>query len=306
MLPRGGGVVLVDKTEGVTSHDVVEKMRRLTGLSAVGHTGTLDPMASGLLVICLGSATKLSPYLSGRDKEYLGTVTFGAVTDTLDATGGVIERKPVPTGLDENRIAAAMDSLTGEIMQVPPMASAVKVNGVKLYKLARRGIEVRREPRAVSVYKFELLRCGEDSADFRVACSSGTYVRCLAADVGDALGCGGHLSSLRRVRVGNFDVADACTAGDLSALGREKVLRDLVIPAARAIDFLPYVVLDEAGTTALRNGATAPAGTILRSGPGRECGSDDIRVLDERGGLSAIGAMDESSGGVRPLRVLRE
>jgi tRNA pseudouridine55 synthase len=310
MLPRGGGVILVDKDRGVTSHDAVSAMRRVTGFSAVGHTGTLDPMASGLLLICLGPATKLSPYLSGRDKEYLGTVTFGVITDTLDATGEVLEQRHIEGGLDEERIRAAMASRTGEIEQVPPMTSAVKVDGVKLYKLARKGIEVEREARRVRVDVFELLRCGEDSADFRVVCSSGTYVRCLAAEVGEALGCGGHLSSLRRTRVGSFDVADAITVGEHAAEGAAKVLKERVIPAAKAVGFLPYVVLEEEGMRALRNGAVAPESAIVGSGPGEEGGPGEgdastVRVLDEEGGLSAIGVMEEGSGGVRPLRVLQ-
>lgn len=297
---------MVDKTQGVTSHDVVEALRRATGLSAVGHTGTLDPMATGLLVICLGVATKLSRYLSGQVKEYLGTVTFGAVTDTLDAAGAVLERRPLAGGIDARKVAAAMAALTGEIKQVPPMASAIKIGGVRLHKLARKGIEIPREPRTIRIELFELIRCGEDDADFRVVCSSGTYVRCLAAEVGEAIGFGGFLSALRRVRVGRFVVADSLTVEEISERWARGGPEGLVIPAAEAMDFLPFVVLDGEGMRALRNGGVAPAERIIDRGPGSARGPDTLRVLDEEGGLSALGAIDEVSGGVRPVRVLRD
>jgi tRNA pseudouridine55 synthase len=305
MLPRGGGVLLVDKAQGVTSHDVVNAMRGVIGIKAVGHTGTLDPMATGLLVMCLGPATKLSPYLSGQEKEYLGTVTFGAVSNTLDATG-VLERRSLAGGIDKDRVTAAMAALTGDIDQVPPMTSAVKVDGVRLHKLARQGIEVSREPRRVRVKVFEPARIGDEDAEFRVVCSSGTYVRCLAADVGEALGCGGYLSSLRRVRVGRFNVADARTVDELSAEGVKEILAGRVIPPAQAVDFLPFVVLDGEGMRTLRNGAVCPAGAVTDRSPGLGDGTGAVRVLDQNGGLSAIGAVDEASGGIRPVRVLKD
>jgi tRNA pseudouridine55 synthase len=309
-LPGGGGVILVDKTEGCTSHDVVLALRALLRLAAVGHTGTLDPAATGLLLACAGNATKLSPYLSGQDKEYVGTVTFGAVTDSLDASGTVIERRPVGGRVDEAKVRDAMKSLTGEIEQTPPMTSAVKVGGVRLHRLARRGVEVPRPARVVTVHSFDLTGCGPATADFRVVCSSGTYVRSLAADLGERLGCGGHLSRLRRVRVGRFSVDDALTVDEMASRGREATLAGALIPPARALDFLPYVALDAAGLDALRHGGRARAGSILQWSPGLTEAPGVIRVLDEGGALHAIGSAtglskDGAPSGVKPVRVLQ-
>jgi len=308
-LPQGGGVVLVDKPAELTSHDVVAALRRMTGTRAVGHTGTLDPMATGLLLLCLGPATKLTPLFAGHTKEYVGTVRFGIVTDTLDATGEILEKKPLPEGLDEEAVRLAMERLTGEIEQIPPMASAVKVGGVRLHRLARKGIEVERRPRKVTVEVFELLGVGEDSADFRVVCSAGTYVRSLAAELGRILGVGGHLSELRRTSVGRFHVRDAWALEDLRALGREELLERCVVPAAEALDFLPYVVLEEGSLRALRRGAAVPGEAIVKWGEGEGAPARRIRVLDERGGLNAIGeatgfSADGRPVGVRPVRVL--
>ena len=307
-LPAGGGVILVDKAQGSTSHDVVLALRRLLRIAGIGHTGTLDPMATGLLVLCTGTATKLSPYLSGQEKEYLGTATFGAVTDSLDATGKVIDRKPVEGCVDARKLRRAMASLTGELQQVPPMASAVKMNGVRLHRLARRGVEVQRRARPVNVRVFELIRCGGDTAEFRVVCSSGTYVRCLAAELGDALGCGAHLSRLRRTRVGRFSVDGVLTVHEALRIGAEAVLANHLIPAAQALDFLPFVVLDHAGIGAVRHGRPAPAASVLDWDPDLVRRPGAIRVIDENGILRAIGAADLAEGGkpgeIRPLRVL--
>lgn len=303
-------MILIDKAQGITSHDAVTAIRRLLRMTSVGHTGTLDPMASGLLVLCMGAATKLSPYLTGQEKEYLGTVTFGAVTDTLDATGEVLERRRVRGDLKACEVERAMRSLTGEIDQVPPMASAVKVDGVRLHRLARKGLEVSRKARKVRVDAFDLIHFGGETADFRVVCSSGTYVRCLASELGEALGPGGHLSALRRVRVGRFDVENAHSLDNLRAEGAEDVLGRCVIPAAQAMDFLPSVVLDKAGMRTLRNGGVVPAGRVVRWDSGLAGAPQKLRVLDEAGGLAAIGAatdLREDGGpeGIRPVRVLQ-
>jgi tRNA pseudouridine55 synthase len=302
-------VILLDKTEGCTSHDVVLALRALLRLGAVGHTGTLDPAATGLLVACAGNATKLSSYLSGQDKEYLGTVTFGAVTDSLDASGTVVERRPVGGRVDETKVREAMAFLTGEIEQTPPMTSAIKVGGVRLHRLARRGVEVPRPTRVVRVRSFNLIRCGAGTADFSVVCSSGTYVRSLAADLGEKLGCGGHLSRLRRVRVGRFSVDDALTVDEMVSRGREATLAARLIPSAQALDFLPHVVLDAAGIDALRHGGHADAKSIAEWSPDVTEAPEAIRVLDDGGALCAIGAATGVSkagapAGVRPVRVL--
>jgi len=202
------GAILIDKPSGMTSHDVVDAIRRQFGIKKVGHCGTLDPSATGLLIIVLGRGTKLSERLMGDDKVYEGTIKFGESTDSYDADGEMTGSMPVmPMTLDQLNEEAA--TFIGDIMQVPPMVSAIKKGGMPLYKLARKGVEVEREPRLIHVYNFRFTEYNEPLGMFRVACTKGTYVRSLAHDLGQKLGCGAHLASLRRSASGKFDVADA-------------------------------------------------------------------------------------------------
>lgn len=197
------GVLLVDKGQDMTSHDVVAVARRCLGTKKVGHCGTLDPMATGMLILVVGTGTKISDLLMSEDKEYIGTLTLGKTTNTQDAEGEVLEEKPVPAFTKEE-IQAAFDTLRGDFYQTPPMVSAIKINGVPLYKLARKGQEVEREPRFVRVYDSEITRMALPEVDFRIVCSKGFYVRTYAHDIGQKLGCGAHLSALRRTRSGHF------------------------------------------------------------------------------------------------------
>jgi len=202
------GALLVDKPSGPTSHDVVDAIRRKFGIKKVGHCGTLDPNASGLLFIVLGRGTKLSEKLMGDDKVYEGTLKFGETTDSYDSDGELVASLPVPPiTLDELNTSAA--AFIGDQMQVPPMVSAIKKNGVPLYKLARKGIEVEREPRLIHIYNFRFTDYQEPIATFKLASTKGTYVRSIAHDLGQKLGCGAHLTTLRRSVSGKFDVADA-------------------------------------------------------------------------------------------------
>ena len=202
------GAILVDKPAGPTSHDVVDAIRRKFGIKKVGHCGTLDPNATGLLIIVLGRGTKLSERLMGDDKVYEGTVKFGEATDSYDCDGEITGSLPVmPMTLDQLNEEAA--KFIGDLMQVPPMVSAIKKDGVPLYKLARKGIEVEREPRLIHVYNFRFTDYTEPFGKCRVACTKGTYIRSLAHDLGQKLGCGAHLTELRRSASGKFDVADA-------------------------------------------------------------------------------------------------
>jgi tRNA pseudouridine55 synthase len=204
------GAILIDKPAGPTSHDVVDAIRRRFQIKKVGHCGTLDPNATGLLIIVLGRGTKLSERLMGDDKVYEGTIKFGETTDSYDCDGELTGSLPVmPMMLDELNAEAA--TYIGDQMQVPPMVSAIKKDGVPLYKLARKGIEVEREPRLVHIYNFRFTEYAEPFGKFRVACTKGTYVRSLAHDLGEKLGCGAHLTTLRRSASGKFDVADALT-----------------------------------------------------------------------------------------------
>jgi len=202
------GAVLIDKPAGPTSHDVVDAIRRRFGIRKVGHCGTLDPNATGLLIIVLGRGTKLSEKLMGDDKVYEGTIKFGVATSSYDADGEILESKPVPPLALEGLNALAAE-FVGDLMQTPPMVSAIKKNGVPLYKLARKGVEVEREPRLVHIYNFRFTTYAEPLGEFKLACTKGTYVRSVAHDLGQKIGCGAHLSALRRSASGKFDVAEA-------------------------------------------------------------------------------------------------
>jgi len=211
------GALLVDKPPGPTSHDVVDAIRRRFAVKKVGHCGTLDPAATGLLIIVLGRATKLSDRLMGDDKVYEGDIKFGEATDSYDADGEITDSLPVPPlTLDQLNEEAA--TFIGDQLQVPPMVSAIKKNGVPLYKLARKGIEVEREPRLVHIYNYRFTDYTEPVARFRVACTKGTYIRSLAHDLGRKIGCGAHLVSLRRSVSGKFDVADATSLAEILQL----------------------------------------------------------------------------------------
>ncbi len=222
------GALLVDKPAGCTSHDVVDRLRRHFGFKKVGHCGTLDPNATGLLIILLERATKLQDRLMADDKTYEGTMRLGVVTTSHDADGEVIAEKPVPP-LTSGDLEAALAKFRGDIQQVPPMVSAIKHEGTPLYKLARKGQTVEREPRLVHIYDLRVLEMRLPDISIRVACSKGTYVRTLCHDVGAVLGCGAHLLHLRRIRSGNFDVKDAHRLEELLQLHRQQ-LPPLIIP----------------------------------------------------------------------------
>lgn len=216
------GVLLVDKPAAWTSHDVVAKVRAHFGFKKVGHCGTLDPMATGLLVLVLGRATRLSEKLTSDDKTYEGTILLGVTTNTEDADGEVIETKPVPP-LTEADLLAVFQKFKGDIYQTPPMVSAIKHQGSPLYKLARKGIEVEREPRLVHIYDLRILATELPRINFRLDCSKGTYVRTLAADIGRQLGCGAHLSGLRRTAAGSFKLEQAHTLEQILAQPRAQL-----------------------------------------------------------------------------------
>lgn len=222
------GALLIDKPSGPTSHDVVDAIRRKFGIKKVGHCGTLDPNATGLLIIVLGRATKLSERLMSDDKVYEGTVKFGEATDSYDSDGELTSSLPVPP-LTVDELNEAADEFVGDIMQTPPMVSAIKKDGVPLYKLARKGVEVAREPRLIHIYKFRFSKYEEPLGEFRLACTKGTYVRSVAHELGEKLGCGAHLSRLRRVVSGKFDVADARTLDEVLKL-TPRELEKHVIP----------------------------------------------------------------------------
>ena len=243
------GILLVDKPAGWTSHDVVGRLRRITGQRRIGHSGTLDPMATGLLVVFLGRATRAVEFAEGHDKAYTALLRPGVVTDTLDTTGNVLETSPERP--ERAALEAALEAFRGEIEQLPPMYSAIKLGGKKLYEIARAGGEVERKPRLVTIYKLECM--GEREGDFilEVECSKGTYIRTLCDDIGRALGCGACMSGLRRTRAGGFDVKDALTLEEIERRGAENCL----LPVDALFAGRPIVLLKDArAEKALRNG----------------------------------------------------
>jgi tRNA pseudouridine55 synthase len=223
------GILLVDKPTDHTSHDVVARLRGKLRMKRVGHAGTLDPMATGLLIILVGKATRVSQYLMSLDKEYEGTIELGKVTDTQDAEGEVLETIPVPA-FSEADILAAVKSFLGDQYQTPPMYSAVKIDGVPLYKSARKGEEVEREPRFIRVMSWEITRFSLPRLDFRLRCTKGTYVRTLAHDLGRKLGCGAHLAALRRTASDKFHISQALTLDQINALSLPEIEKRLIAP----------------------------------------------------------------------------
>ncbi|MBL9204926.1 MAG: tRNA pseudouridine(55) synthase TruB [Opitutaceae bacterium] len=227
------GILLIDKPSDHTSHDVVARVRRKLGMKRIGHAGTLDPMATGLLIILVGKATSASQFLISLDKEYEGTIKLGVVTNSQDAEGEILETRPVPP-LTEDEVKAAIQTFLGDQYQTPPMFSAIKIDGVPLYKSARKGEDVEREPRFIRVMSWDLLRCAPPELDFRLRCSKGTYVRTLAHDLGAKLGCGAHLSALRRTATHAFRLEQALTIDQFEAMPRADIAAKL-IPVREAV-----------------------------------------------------------------------
>ena len=302
------GIIIIDKPEGWTSHDVVARARRVLREKRVGHTGTLDPFATGVLVLLAGRATRLAQFLAGAEKEYEAVIRLGYATDTGDLTGARREGAAAfdCAALDRARVEAATAPLRGEIEQVPPMYSAKKVQGKKLYELARRGEEVERAAVRVRVGAFEfadwpgggLLRAGADGAcdlRARVVCSAGTYVRALAESLGENLRTGAHLAALRRTRAGSFGIERARTLEELQQLA-DAGSAEFFVPPEAALPELPAAHLtgEEAGRVA--HGAAVGA---ARFAAGWEDGAR-VRLLDERGRLLAVGVYSAERGVVQP------
>ena len=269
--PTVHGLAVVDKPAGVTSHDVVAMLRRRLGERRVGHAGTLDPDATGVLLVGVGNTTRLLRFLTALGKTYTAEVVFGTETNTLDAAGEVTATHDM-TGLTEQRVrAAVVDHLTGPIMQVPPMVSALKVDGRRLHELAREGIEVEREARPVTVHRFDVWPT-DDPLVYRieVQCSSGTYIRSLAADLGHLVGGGAHLRSLRRTACGSFDEAQAASPDEAPLLSPAEAMRDY-----------PHVAVDGDTVALVRNGRSLPVWE--GDGPWAVCGPDgELVAMYER------------------------
>jgi tRNA pseudouridine55 synthase len=306
------GVLVIDKPVGRTSHDVVDDIRRILRVRRVGHTGTLDPFATGVLVLLVGRATRLAQFLNGFDKEYEAVIRLGYATETGDITG-----KPIQSTGEESRrsrswtkqqIESALDSLRGEIEQVPPMYSAKKLAGRKLYELARRGEEVERKPVRVCIHKFEAIKpTGEllkDNLDgtfdfeVRVACSAGTYVRTLAEDFGKRLGIGAHLAELRRTRVGDLLIEHAKTLAQVKVAVAEESLGTILYRPDEALARLPFVDLSADDMRKVRHGLNINVPGVVWSD------REQVRLRDENGNLIAVAVFNAAEGSLHPSVVM--
>lgn len=273
------GVININKPLGMTSHDVVGCLRRILDIKRIGHTGTLDPEAAGVLPICVGKATKISELLTAARKQYVAEVCLGVETDTLDASGEVLRTAPVD--VSENEIRQCLQSFIGEISQIPPMYSAIKIDGKKLYELAREGKEVKREPRLITIFDIKLLHTDLDKHKFtvRVDCSKGTYIRTLCQDIGESLGCGAHMSALTRTRSGRFFIEDSITLEKVEAkFGRGET--DFIQSVSDALPDCPKIVVAERNAWRIRNGIVAEVSGLVEG--------KSYCVYDEHGDLLSI------------------
>jgi tRNA pseudouridine55 synthase len=290
------GILNVDKPAGPTSHDVVARVRRLVPKMRVGHAGTLDPMATGVLVVCIGKATRLIEYVADADKRYRATIRLGVTTTTWDAEGEVDARRPI-AGLALSTIEATLSRFVGAIEQVPPMYSALKRDGQPLYRLARRGVTVERKARRIEVYAIEVERWRPPDLVVQVHCSKGTYVRALAHDLGQALGVGAHLAALTRTAVGAFTIEDAVDLERLLAQRESGVWREHLLDPSVAVRRLPQATVDEEIARKIAYGQAAPL-DVNDNGP-------EAAALDGGGRLLAVVRRDPESGLWRPHKVLQ-
>ncbi len=303
------GILIIDKPAGITSHDVVSRLRRILKTKSIGHTGTLDPFATGILVMLVGKATRLARFLDKDEKEYEATVRFGFETDTGDITGSSKSEVQILESFTAEDVENILPGFRGEILQTPPMYSAKKVKGKKLYELARQGVEIEREPVKVNIYKLEItgedlerksedLELGTGNLKLEVVCSAGTYIRTLAEDIGKKIGIGAHLAELRRTRAGNFDLTKAVTIKELEEVVESEKLREVLISMNDALIHLPKIVLSETNVEKTRNG-------IKYKYVNAEITDNQVlRMTDENGNLAAIGFYNSTENYVQPKVVL--
>lgn len=293
------GIINVYKEKGFTSHDVVAKLRGILHIKKIGHTGTLDPDAVGVLPVCIGKGTKLCDMITDTDKTYEAVMLLGISTDTQDISGNVLSKKEVD--VDEKTLIETVDSFVGEYKQIPPMYSAIKVNGRKLYQLAREGIEIERSPRDVYIRSIHIndmnLQDGEPSVTMTVSCSKGTYIRTLCHDIGEKLGCGACMKSLSRTRVGRFYIDDSFTINQIAALNLKGELSSIVAPVDSMFDY-PRVQINKEYDKLLYNGNLLP----LSAGKALDVGlADKVRIYNESGEFIGIYSMDDS--GYKPVKI---
>lgn len=292
------GILLFDKPLGETSNRALQRVKQLYQAAKAGHTGSLDPLADGLLPICFGRATKVSAFLLDADKRYWTRIKLGEKTATADSEGEVIETRPVPE-LDEARIEQVLQQFRGDIEQIPPMYSALKHKGQRLYKLAREGVEVERQPRPVTIHELKLVSVDLPELELEISCSKGTYVRTLAEDIGEALGCGAHVTALRRTAVGRFDESMAPMVGfeQLEALAEEgfQALDALLQPIDKALEEWPAIQLNADMSFYIRQGQSVMVPKVPTSGW--------LRLYDADNRFLGVGAIDDD-GKVAPRRLI--
>jgi len=291
------GILLLDKPLNLTSNAALQRVKRFYKANKAGHTGSLDPLATGLLPICLGAATKASAFLLDADKRYLTTVKLGEKTTTADAEGEIIETRAVE-GVTEQSVTTLLQQFIGEIDQLPPMYSAVKHKGERLYKLAREGKEVERKTRRITIYSIELISLHDDLLELDIHCSKGTYVRTLAEEIGEALGCGGHVAALRRTAVGPYDDSGMVTLEQVQSLGLDgdlQALDQLLLPIDSGLAHWPAVKLGADASHYLKQGQPVSASALPASGW--------VRIYDHEGQFLGAGVIDEN-GMVAPRRLM--
>lgn len=293
------GILNVYKEAGFTSHDVVAKLRGICRQKKIGHTGTLDPEAVGVLPVCLGSGTKLCDMLTDKSKEYEAVLLLGQVTDTQDVTGTVLEEHEVT--VDEEQAVEAIRSFVGAYEQIPPMYSALKVNGKRLYELARAGKEVERKGRRVEIHSIEILSVSLPEITFRVACSKGTYIRTLCHDIGQKLGCGGTMKSLKRTRVGIFTIDGTLKLSQLEELAAQGRLEEKVIPVEAMFTELPVLTVKDAFVRLIENGNAFYPGQAEESV--RTPDGGQVRVYDRKGRFYGIYAFSEEKERYQPVKM---
>ncbi|MGI9056057.1 MAG: tRNA pseudouridine(55) synthase TruB [Pyrinomonadaceae bacterium] len=298
------GILIIDKPEGWTSHDVVGKMRKILKIKRIGHTGTLDPFATGVLVILVGKATRLAQFLDKDKKSYEAEIAFGFETDTGDRTGSAKCKVQSAKSVSVEDVEKILPEFRGEILQTPPMYSAKKIEGKKLYELARKGIEIERQPVKVKIYDLEIIKDTQNSKlktqnfVLRVACSAGTYIRTLAEDIGRRLETGAHLAELRRTRAGKFDLSKAVTLEELDKIVTENRLNKITISMNEAISHLPQFVLSEEEIMKTRNGLRLKKENFDAND------GENVRMIDENENLLAVGIFDKTEKTVQPKIVL--
>jgi len=304
------GILNIFKPKGISSYQAVKEVRNILGIPKAGHTGTLDPSASGVLLVCIGQATKIAEFLVGMEKHYQGEMILGISTDSQDSEGKIVQRREVKTDIDEKRIIDIFQKYTGVISQIPPMFSAVHYKGERLYRLARKGIEVKRSPKEIKIYKLNLMNFNQKTAivKFEVICSKGTYIRTLCNDIGDELGCGAHLLNLVRKKVGNFSIEDSL---NLEELKKEKSLgKRYLISIDSAFDELDKITVKSEATKTVLNGGIISSEQIIEIPNGLKTRKNNFfKIFDLEGNFLSIGTSIKKNGKnilFKPVKVFRD